>query len=352
MPIRNEERHLAEAVSRVLEQDYPGDFELILAVGPSRDKTMQIAQSLAAADPRVTVLENPTGKIPSALNLALAAARHETIVRIDGHALLPEGYISTAVRDLETTGAANAGGLMAAEGVTPFQKAAAWAMTSPFGIGSVQFHTGGAAGPAPSVYLGTYRRQAIAAAGGWDENMQVAEDWELNYRIRSAGGLVWFDPALRVTYRPRTSVRTLGLQFFRYGRWRRVVARQYPETVSMRYLAPPAAVSLVIAGLVLGVIGIAALPWLMLGFLIPVAYLLGVLVVGFGLARDVPGEVRLRLPLVLATMHMCWGSGFLTSPKRLARATRAGMASRRARPLSGADDPSATLGGAHGPSAS
>jgi succinoglycan biosynthesis protein ExoA len=332
MPVRNEERHLAEAVTRVLGQDYPGDFELILAVGPSRDKTMDIARSLAASDPRVTVLENPSGKIPSALNLAVAAAKHETIVRIDGHALLPAGYITTAVRDLETTGAANTGGLMAAEGETPFQQAVAWGMTSPFGIGSVQFHTGGAAGPAPSVYLGTYRRQAIVEAGGWDENMQVAEDWELNYRIRTSGGLIWFDPALRVIYRPRSTVRALGLQFFRYGRWRRVVARQYPETVSMRYLAPPAAVSVVVAGLVLGVIGAVMMPWLALGLVAPAVYLLGVLGVGLVLPRGVPLGVRLRIPLALATMHMCWGTGFLTSPKRLARATRAGVASRRPAP--------------------
>jgi len=29
-----------------------------------------------------------------------------------------------------------------------------------------------------------------------------------------------------------------------------------------------------------------------------------------------PGNVRVRLPLVLATMHFSWGWGFLTSPPR------------------------------------
>jgi len=29
--------------------------------------------------------------------------------------------------------------------------------------------------------------------------------------------------------------------------------------------------------------------------------------------------VRARVPLVLAAMHTCWGAGFLTSPRRLAR---------------------------------
>jgi glycosyltransferase involved in cell wall biosynthesis len=330
MPVRNEERHLAEAVSRILAQDYPAEFELILAVGPSRDRTMAIARSLALDDPRVRVLENPTGKIPSALNIAVAAARFEVIARIDGHALLPPGYLSSAVRVLHETGAADVGGIMAASGETDFQKAVAWAMTSPVGVGSAQFHTGGGAGSALSVYLGVYRRSAVLTAGGWDEAMLVAEDWELNYRIRSAGELIWFDPSLRVTYRPRASVRALAIQYFRYGRWRRVVARQYPDTVSVRYLAPPVASLLFGLGLVLGVVGLFGLGWLTLGFILPGGYLLAILLAALVLPRGVSPGVRVRIPLVLATMHLCWGSGFLTSPKRLARATRAGLPSTRA----------------------
>ena len=184
---------------------------------------------------------------------------------------------------------------MAAEGESDFQKAVAWAMTSPVGVGSAQFHTGGGAGPALSVYLGVYRRSAVLAAGGWDEAMLVAEDWELNYRIRSADGLIWFDPSLRVTYRPRASLKALGIQYFRYGRWRRVVARQYPDTVSVRYLAPPIAAALFAFGLVLGVVGLAAgLPWLALGFVLPGGYLLAVILAGLGLPKSVSTGVRLR----------------------------------------------------------
>jgi hypothetical protein len=156
--------------------------------------------------------------------------------------------------------------------------------------------------------------------------MIVAEDWELNYRIRAGGGLIWFTPELRVTYRPRATLYTLAHQHFRYGRWRRVVARRYPETVNKRYLAPPVAASLnalgAVAGIV-GVIGIAAqapgaVQALSLGLVIPGTYLCGITAVAAVLARDLPLVVRARVPLVLATMHMTWGLGFLTSPRRLA----------------------------------
>lgn len=326
MPVRNEEKHLADSVARVLEQDYPGGFELVLAVGPSRDRTERIARDLAAADSRITVVPNPSGKISSAMNAAIKAARHGVITRIDGHAMLPDGYLGTAVRTLLETGAADVGGVMAAEGVTPFQQAVAWAMTSPAGVGAAANHTGGEAGPADTVYLGVYRREAIERAGGYDETMIVAEDWELNYRIRASGGLIWFTPELQVTYRPRANLRTLARQHFRYGRWRRVVARRYPETVNRRYLAAPAATVLNAAGCALGIAGLAGIAasapsagYLTLGFAVPLVYLGGITTVAAVYARGEPTGVRARIPLVLATMHMCWGAGYLTSPRRFAR---------------------------------
>jgi len=325
MPVRNEERHLAEAVSAVLCQDYPGALELVLAVGPSKDKTEHIAEGLAAADRRITVVANPSGHIPAALNAAVKASRHDVVIRVDGHALLPPGYIATAVRTLADTGAVNVGGIMAAEGITPFQRAVAWAMTSPAGVGSAKYHTGGEPGPASSVYLGAFRRSAIDGVGGYDERYLRAEDWEMNHRLREAGGLVWFQPELKVSYRPRATIGALWSQYFHYGRWRHVVARMHAGTINPRYLAPPTAVSAMAVGTLAGLAGLFALaagvggwlPWLLAGFAAPLLYLLGVLAVTATAAVAVRGQALAMLPAVLATMHISWGVGFLTSPRRL-----------------------------------
>lgn len=328
MPVRNEQRHLAEAVRHVLAQDYPGGIEVVLAVGPSSDGTREIAERIAAADHRVTVLASPSGLIPSASNLAIKASRHPVVARVDGHALIPPGYLKEAVQTLADTGADNVGGVMAAVGVTPFEQAVAWAMTSPAGVGQACFHTGGQAGPTDSVYLGVYRRAALERVGGYDEGYLRAEDWELNHRIRQAGGLIWFQPRLQVTYRPRATVAALATQYFHYGRWRRVVSRQHPGTINLRYLAPPTAVLAMAAGLLAGVAGLAGLAglagggaawpgWLALGFVVPGAYLAGVLGVTAAAARDLPARTLARLPVALATMHVAWGTGFLTSPRSL-----------------------------------
>jgi glycosyltransferase involved in cell wall biosynthesis len=336
MPARDAERNLPESVRHVLSQVYPGELELLLAVGPSKDRTEQIAKDLAARDPRIKVVANPTGGIPSALNAAVRASRHPVIVRVDVRSRLPAGYIAAAVRTLRETGAVNVGGVMAAEGVTPFQHAVAWAMTSPAGVGSAKFHTGGKAGRCESVYLGTFRREAIENVDGYDERYLRGEDWEMNHRIREAGGLIWFQPELRVTYRPRTTLRELASQYFLYGRWRRAVARRHPGTMTMRYLAPPATLIVLVIGTLAGLAGVASLAsrtgtwwqWLLTaGLVIPLGYLIGVLVVTAKAGTDgrLSGRAVASLPVVLATMHLCWGAGFLASSRRLVKRPRAGQ---------------------------
>ncbi len=316
MPVLNEERHLEEAVGRVLEQDYPGDLEVVLAIGPSKDRTQEIAEKLADRDPRISIVPNPTGKTPAALNVGIAHAKHDILVRVDGHGALTDGYITRAVEVLHESGADNVGGVMAAEGRTPTEMAVACAYRSRLGLGASTFHQGGKPGPADTVYLGVFRRAALERVGGFDETMHRAQDWELNYRIRKTGGLIWFSPDLSVTYRPRSSLSAVAKQFFHTGQWRREVIRRHPETASKRYLAPPVAVILLAVGTIMGIIGlITGTAWLDLGFLAPLGYALLLLAGSAFEGRYLPWKALFWLPLVCATMHVSWGLGFLIGLK-------------------------------------
>ncbi|MBV9026696.1 MAG: glycosyltransferase family 2 protein [Streptomycetaceae bacterium] len=320
LPVLNEERHLRACVRHILEQKYAGELEVVIALGPSTDRTDEIAAELVREDPRVHTVPNPTGRTPAALNAAIKASRHPVVVRVDGHGMLSPDYIATAVRLLEETDAANVGGVMHAEGENAWERAVAAAMTSKIGVGNAAFHTGGEAGPAETVYLGVFRRTTLDRLGGFDEHFHRAQDWELNHRIRLAGGTIWFSPDLWVTYRPRSSWKALALQFFRTGRWRRQVIRRYPETASVRYLAPPVAVIGITVGTVAGVVGTVGGPsWLRLGFAAPGAYVVGVAAGSQLIAPDADRRERAWLPLVVATMHLTWGAGFLTPLRRLGR---------------------------------
>ena len=311
VPVRNEARHLAESLAAVLAQDYDGPLEVCLAVGPSDDGTEELAARLAEPDERVTVVDNPAGTTPTGLNAAIAASAGEIIVRVDGHAVLPPGYVRRAVELLEATGADNVGGVMAAVGDTPFTEAVAAAMTSRFGTGDARFHTGGPPGPVDTVYLGVFRRAALERAGGYDESFVRAQDAELNHRIQITGGTVYFHPDLRVTYRPRGSLRALAGQYFQYGRWRRVVVRRHPDSLAWRQAVPPVTLLGLLGGAALGLTGRRV------GWLAPAGYGAAVLGVSGVEGSGLAWRARRWLPLAYAAMHLSWAAGFLTSPRAL-----------------------------------
>jgi hypothetical protein len=286
MAVRNEARRLNETVDAVLAQRYPGRLDVTIAAAPSDDDTGDVARKLAEDD-RVTV--------------------------VDGHAVIPLDYVRRAVELLDETGADNVGGIMAAEGVTPFEQAVGAAMSSRFGTGDARFHYGGSPGPVDTVYLGTFRRSALERVGGYDETLVRTQDSELNLRLRETGGTVWFSPDLRVRYRPRGSLRALATQYFQYGQWRRVVARRHPGSLRCRQVVAPVVVTLCAGGAVIAATG---RQW----GLIPIGvYASAIAVASVVVGRRVPAGVALRLPAVFLTMHTAWALGFLTSPRWLGR---------------------------------
>lgn len=309
MAVRNEAAHIEETLDSVFAQDYPGVLEVTAADGESTDGTRSLLENRAREEPRLRVVDNPDRSAAAGLNRALAAGRGEVVVRCDGHCLLPPDYVRRAVAILAETGAANVGGRQEARGDTPLTGAAAIALTSPFGMGPSRFRYGTRPGPADTVYLGVFRRSALEAAGGFDPDLARNQDYELNIRLRQAGEVVWFDPRLRVIYRPRSTLRALWKQFFDYGRGKRAVIRRHPRATAARQLAPPLLTAGLLASALWAVLGggwrAAALPGLYIGFLAVAA------VVETARRRTRHG---LLLPAVLATMHLAWGTGFLFAP--------------------------------------
>lgn len=321
MPVLNERDYLEHAVASVLEQDVDGPTELVLALGPSTDGTTALAERLAATDERIRLVDNPAAHIPVGLNAAIRASRHPIIIRVDAHSELSPGYARRALDTLARTGAANVGGVMRADGRTPFQKAVARLYNSPVGLGGGAYHGGSREGEAESAYLGVMRREVLDEVGMFDESIRRGEDWELNLRIRQAGHLVWFDPDLSVTYWPRESWWRLARQFHATGAWRGELVRRYGRRNSLRFFAPPALVITLVLAAIVAVLqlsgalrGLASLIASLI-YLPLAAYALLVLAVGLAPGRRGVRE-RLWTMLVLPTMHVSWGLGFLAGVMR------------------------------------
>ena len=318
MPVLNEKAYVEDAVRTILTQEYGGEQDLVLALGPSTDGTNELVEKLAKADARVSFVHNPGTDIPLGLNLAIESTAHPIIVRVDAHSELAPGYTERAVATLGRTGAANVGGIMVASGKTPFQLAVARAYNSRFGLGGASYHSGGKEGPAESAYLGVFRREILEEVGGYDPSLRRGEDWELNLRIREAGHTVWFDPELKVTYWPRENWRKLTRQFFTTGVWRGELVRRHPRQTPLRFFAPPLLVLAFLASIIGGSLQIAGvIHWGKLSYLVfavhigLVAYILLLIYLGLIYENGKSWRDRWLFILVLPTMHLSWGAGFL-----------------------------------------
>jgi succinoglycan biosynthesis protein ExoA len=277
----------------------------------------ELVAEMSAADPRIRAIDNPVGSTPAGLNVAIRASVHPVVIRVDAHSVLPTDYTRIAVHTLLESGADNVGGIMRAEGRTPFERAVALAYGSRVGLGGTPHHVGGTAGPAETAYLGVFRRERLFDVGLFDEGIKRGQDWELNRRLRQTGGTVWFTPELVVTYRPRPSLKRLVRQFVATGLWRGELARRFPANNGLRYFVPPAMVAAMALGIVAGLVGIVGavlgtpLAWALLGFVVPVVYLLFVVLGSIAVARRSGLPTLLWLLVVLPCIHVGWGLGFI-----------------------------------------
>lgn len=318
LPIRNEARRIHACLAAVLAQDYPANRLEVLAVdGCSTDATRAIVSELTQADPRLRLLDNPAGIVPTAMNIGLAAARGEIVVRVDGHTIVAPDYVRQCVAALARTGAVNAGGPQRPVGTGYWGRAIALATSSAFGIGGGAFHDATAeSDDVDTVYLGAFRREAVLAAGGFDEELVRNQDDELNYRLRAAGGRIALTPAIRSTYHGRATLAGLWRQYFQYGFWKVRVLQKHPASLQPRHAAPPLFVLAVVGSALLHLRGgrgrrlwlLVAGPWLA-----------GALLAGAPAARA-GGDPRLlpALPVVFASLHLSYGLGFLAGLVRWA----------------------------------
>ena len=165
LPVRDGEATLADAVASVLAQEFDGTLEVCIAVAPSADDTRAVADALATADGRVSVVDNPAGVTPAGLNAAIRATTAPVVVRLDAHAELEPGYVARALETLSRTGAVNVGGVQEPMGRTPFERAAGRAMASRFGAGAPASTTGDRRGPStPSTWACSAVRRSMRSA--------------------------------------------------------------------------------------------------------------------------------------------------------------------------------------------
>ncbi|WP_243149925.1 glycosyltransferase family 2 protein [Thermaerobacter sp. PB12/4term] len=305
MPVFNEERYISRCLDSVLANDYPKDrMEILVIDGNSSDRSREIVQEYAMRYSFIRILDNPKRFVASALNIGLMYARGDIIIRMDAHSTYDRRYISQCVRLLQHSEASNVGGVMRAVGEGYWGETIAIAVTTPFGVGNAYYRFSQCERWVDTVFPGAWKKSTLEQLGGFKEDWMVNEDYELNYRLRKAGGKILLSPNIRCWYWVRPTIKAVAQQYFRYGFWRAKTLVAHPGSLRWRQVAPPALVAmLIISGFVAPVIPLMSI-------LFPAAYLATSVIASVAAAykrgwRYLPG-----LPLVYVTLHVSWGLGF------------------------------------------
>jgi succinoglycan biosynthesis protein ExoA len=304
IPARNEEPSIGACLDSVLVQDEQR-LQVIVVDGCSSDRTPEIVARYAETDARICLLYNDQASIPRSLNLALGAARGEWFLRVDAHSTIPPHYVRRAKQHLRTTRWGGVGGRKNAVGITAAGRAIAAVMASRFGVGNSVYHHGTSMRPVDHVPFGAYSTRLVRDLGGWDERVTVNEDFEFDFRIRSSGRQLLFDPRLVINWRCRQSLHELWDQYRRYGKGKSTVALLHPESMRPRHFIPPAFVVFWTVGLALG----RRRPMVLAAALASYAALLGA--ASASTAKKVPDiKAKTRIPAAFIAMHIAWGVGF------------------------------------------
>jgi glycosyltransferase involved in cell wall biosynthesis len=192
LAVHNGEAYVAEAVQSVLAQDYE-DFELVVVDDGSTDGTLAMVQSFH--DPRIHVLRSSANSgLAAALNLGVAESRGQYIARQDDDDISVPGRLSQLCQYLDAhPECVLVGSQLAAfcsqtedDGIRAkaldFER---WFSDTTGIIGTDTMLRGN------QLLNGTtmYRRAAWEAAGGYNPEFELAQDYDFNLRMMMQGEL-------------------------------------------------------------------------------------------------------------------------------------------------------------------
>jgi len=244
LPCRNEEKYI-ESCIRSLINNPSDDFQLEIMVvdGMSTDKTVEIVQNLIRQFPFIKLLQNPDKTVPFAMNLGIARAQGDFIVRADAHATFPENYVSMLVTNLIHLEADNVGAIWKTDVLTKTKKTFAIkeALSNRFGVGNALFRVGiDKVTQVDTVPFGCYRKSAFEKYGVYDTRLTRNQDIELNKRVLRGGGKIYLLPDLECVYYARETFSAIAKNNYDNGLWNILTIKftKKLSSLSLRHFVP------------------------------------------------------------------------------------------------------------------
>jgi len=312
IPTLNEEKYLEQTITSLLSNDYPDSkFEILIIDGLSTDNTLAITHEFSNKFANIRLISNPKIYQAAALNIGIKESKGDFIIRADAHAIYDKNYITSTIHLLQKDIYENVGPVQISIGNTLIEKAIAKAMNSKIGMGNAKYRLDKSeVFEVKSVWLGAWKKETLVKINGFDENLPISEDFDLNYRLRKSGGKIAASNSIKAMYIVRKSLSGLFKQFYKYGFWKMKFLMKYPKEFQLRWMAPP----IFVFSLLLSILFSQLISWVIL---IPICYLFLLFlttlyfVVTANSIKDFLSSSILFL--VFPVIHIAWGIGFLIS---------------------------------------
>lgn len=321
VPCYNEERFIGKVLENLLAQYDLERFEVVIVDGMSTDRTREVVNQFISEHngAQIRLVDNPQRNIPTALNLGIASAKGEIIIRMDAHSIPSANYVRRAVEVLREGEAAVVGmpWRITPSRDTASARAIALAVSHPFGIGDAKYRLKtDKAEFVDTVPFGAFYKSLWQELDGFDEQLLANEDYDFFYRARALGKRILLDPTEHSIYFARPTLKDLAIQYARYGGWKAQMLKMHPRSIKPRQMAAPAFVLSILFLPLLGAFWSPAL-WLLVAILIAYAGL--ALLSAFRQTRKENQQDGKENGLVLVgliavaffVIHVAWGGSFL-----------------------------------------
>lgn len=301
---------LGALLEDLLAQTIPHEqIEALLVDSASTDATRAIMLDFAKATPfEVKVLDNPRRWLASGINVALAAATGDAIIRLDAHARIPKDFLENNLRALARGEDIVGGCVLGGAPSGAWESVLRTVDTSRFCGGAAPFRNGGEARYVDTLAYALYRREVYDKVGLYDERLRRTEDNDMHYRMRKAGYRFYFSPDIVSYHAARATMRGQLRQKWGNGYWIGRTMRIQPRCFAPRHLIP----ALFVLALLFGLLLLPFSVWPLL--LLLSAYLACDLVFAVrGALSQESGRLLalLTLPFLFPAVHVVYGVGTL-----------------------------------------
>lgn len=251
IPVRNEEESIADLIDSVGRQSLPPD-EIVLVDGGSTDRTVEIVESLAAANPRIRLIKTDGAGPGKGRNIGIEAAAHEWIALTDAGIRLEADWLEMLIAAalpprprMAATPPSQGGepdvdivyGNYAPAVKTLFEKCAAIAYVPPQRPDVIRGR---------SIASCLLRKDVWSAVGGFPD-LRAAEDLAFMEAADRAGFLAAYEPKAIVHWQLRPDFGSTFDKFVLYSKhnvwagrqwdWHYGIARQYSVLLPLVILA-------------------------------------------------------------------------------------------------------------------